>query len=143
MLEQQQVDEWIAFLPKEYQKILAQYGWQALDMILDLEVAATEPYTPQRFIDETQGMADGSKVDYMTLRRLSLFPELIQARCSMVGAWGDATPSRALTQLRALDWSTTTLFQNEPLLLVHFPTEKGSHVRSYAGGDLFSLINGR
>lgn len=36
----------------------------------------------------------------------------------MLGAWGDATPNGGLVQLRALDWDSSTIMQNYPLLLV-------------------------
>lgn len=66
---------------------------------------------------------------YWELRRLGLFTELIKAACSMFGAWGKATQFSSngqLVQLRALDWDTTTLLQNYPLLLVYQPSDPKS-----------------
>jgi hypothetical protein len=36
----------------------------------------TEAYTPKRFFDEIRGIADGSGVDYTTLYRIHMFPEV-------------------------------------------------------------------
>jgi hypothetical protein len=48
------------------------------------------------------------------LKRVSIFPEMIRASCSIMGAWGPAVHSSAnggLLQLRALDWETAGPFQ--------------------------------
>jgi len=53
-----------------------------------------------------QGIADGSggKVDIDLLRRVNMIPEITQAACSVIGAWGPATADNKLYHLRALDW---------------------------------------
>ena len=38
------------------------------------------------------------------LQKLNMLPELIRMTCSMIGAWGTATPDGKLTQLRTLDF---------------------------------------
>lgn len=63
MIVETQLDQWLAFMPGEYRRLFENFGVYALDMVLDLEIAATEAYTPQYFIDEIQGMADGSGVE--------------------------------------------------------------------------------
>eukprot|EP00666_Eupelagonemidae_sp_cell4sb_P006027 gene6027-4196_t len=35
-----------------------------------------------------------------------MLPELIRMSCTMFGAWGSATPTGNLTQLRALDFGS-------------------------------------
>ncbi len=56
------------------------------------------------------GMSDASGIDLMRIIRIHMFPELIQAQCSMFGAWGPAIAQTngSLVQLRALDWITST-----------------------------------
>jgi len=57
-----------------------------------------------------------------------MIPELIQAACTIVGAWGQATGNNVtldgpLIQLRALDWITDGPFQKFPALIVYHPNQ--------------------
>jgi hypothetical protein len=72
-------------------------------------------------------------MDFMRLVRIHMFPELIQAACSMYGAWGPAiaNTNSTLLQLRALDWSTNGPFQQFPAVIVYHPT---------TGGHNFSIV---
>lgn len=61
---------------------------------------------------------------------MALFPELIKASCSIIGAWGGAVASDAegrLLQLRALDWDTDGPFQKDPVVVVYHPEEGQGH----------------
>lgn len=71
----------------------------------------TKPYTPPHFYEELRGISDGAQIDYMELVRVQMLPELIQAACSMYGAWGPAIKNGTLLQLRALDWEVHGPFQ--------------------------------
>ncbi len=71
---------------------------------LELTYWMTKPYTPAHFFEELRGISDGAQIDYMELVRVQMLPELIQAACSMYGAWGPAIKNGTLLQLRALDW---------------------------------------
>jgi len=121
---EQQVEQAIHFLPQFLQDLIAKYGVEAA---LEFTYLMTESYIPQRFLDEMKGFSDGSGIDYMTIVRLHMFPELIKAQCSMVGAWGPASVNGTLYQLRALDWATNGPFQQFPALLVYHPSEAGSN----------------
>jgi len=61
----------------------AEIVWEELEPVafnlLDLNYDVALPYIPQRFIDELQGIHDGSggKVDLELLRRVNMLPELI------------------------------------------------------------------
>ena len=75
---------------------------------LDLTAELTAPYTPKHFFEaraaprvkhasltslqEIQGLADAldGAVSYKTILELQMFPELIKASCTMIGAWGPA-----------------------------------------------------
>lgn len=73
-------------------------------------------------------MAKGGKLSYLNIRRLNMFPELTQAACSIVGAWGVATnPANQLYQLRALDWSSDAPINKYPTIVVYHSTEEGSY----------------
>jgi len=86
---------------------------------------------PSEFL---QGVSDGTggEVEYEEFWRVSLIPELIKAACSITGAWGGATASGDLIQLRALDWSTDGPFQQWPLLATFHPDD-GSFAYSTLG----------
>ena len=108
--------------------------------------------------DEVAGIAHGACVatgcaDEAALRarvmQINLLPELIQMQCSMMGAWGAATPTGHLTQLRTLDFGegalaaqfcrnsarifdappavTTGPFANASVLVVHHPKAAGGN----------------
>lgn len=61
------------------------------------------------------------------VKRFNMFPELIQMACSAFGAWGPATPSGSLLQLRALDLGGGP-FSNYTVLVVH----RNSSMRAFA-----------
>ena len=85
--------------------------------------------------DEVAGIAHGACVatgcaDEAALRarvmQINLLPELIQMQCSMMGAWGAATPTGHLTQLRTLDFGEGP-FANASVLVVHHPKAAGEN----------------
>jgi hypothetical protein len=83
-----------------------------------------------------KGIADASGADYWTLVRLNMLPELIQAACSMYGAWGSALANVTganLVQLRALDWNMDGPFQKYPLVTVYHPSEPNSFNHANVG----------
>eukprot|EP01125_Pyxidicula_operculata_P021953 TRINITY_DN878_c0_g1_i1.p1 TRINITY_DN878_c0_g1~~TRINITY_DN878_c0_g1_i1.p1 ORF type:complete len:425 (+),score=84.40 TRINITY_DN878_c0_g1_i1:435-1709(+) len=132
-----EVEQAIPYLPEFLKEFIAEYG---LEAALDLTYYATRSYTPSYFYDELRGIADGSGYDYNQIVRIHMFPELIQAACSMVGAWGAATSNTkspgSLYQLRALDWTTNGPFQNFPTVLVYHPNDNNGHpfaILTFAG----------
>jgi len=126
-----ELGQFINFLPVWLQEYIEVYGLYAT---LELTYYATEAYTPTYFYDEIKGLSDGSGIDYETLLYIHMFPELIQASCSMVGAWGDAikTTTGSLYQLRALDWQTNGPFQQFPAVVVYHPNS--------GNGNPFALL---
>lgn len=98
---EKQVEAFLTKVPAFLREIIAKEGLHAA---LDLTHALTAKYTPARFEEELKGIADGSGIDIVQLRRLNLLPELTQAHCTVLGAWGDATATKSLYHLRALDW---------------------------------------
>jgi len=96
---------------------------------LDLNWQIASPYIPKRFVDELQGIADGAdgKISHENIIRANMIPELIQAACSIVGAWGPATEGSRLLHLRALDWDAKAPVNQFPSVILYEPTEAGSH----------------
>lgn len=122
------ISEYIPYLPEYWRELIAKYG---LNAGLDLTWEATRLYTPQRFIDEIKGIADGSGIPENQVRRLNMLPELIKAGCSMAGVWGDATVNTkngTLLQLRALDWDEKAPISAYPTLVVYHPNEGNTFV---------------
>jgi len=103
--------------------------------VLDLNWKIALPYIPQRFIDEMQGIADGSegKIDYDILRRINMIPEITQAACTILGAWGEATESNTLLHLRALDWDENAPVSQYPSVIIYEPSEEGSNTFANIG----------
>ena len=108
-----------------------------VDILLDLTINATEPFTPTWFTDELRGIAFGSGVDFQTLYRLNMFPELIRAACTMSGSWGSAVPGAVgIHQLRALDEGTDGPMAKYPLVTVYHPDDTsvpGAHAYANIG----------
>lgn len=115
--------------------IYKKYIEPALYFLLDCNWNLAEPFMPQRYIDELQGIADGAegKVDYMLLRRINLLPELMRATCSILGAWGPATDDEKLYHLRALDWDAEVPVSQYPSIVIYDSVEEGSNVFANIG----------
>jgi len=94
-----------------------------------------KPFVPQRFIDELQGITDGSNgtVTFEMVMRANILPELTQAACSIVGAWGASTKDGRLLHLRALDWEPTAPVNEFPSVILYEPSEEGSHAFTNIG----------
>ncbi|XP_077988523.1 protein dcd1A-like [Glandiceps talaboti] len=107
------------FFQPWFLKDVANFG---LEVALELEIAATKPYTPSYFYDEIKGLADGANVDRKKIERIHMFGELTKGSCSMYGAWGKALPlPGSVMQLRALDWASGGPLQNFPQITVYHP----------------------
>lgn len=72
-------------------------------------------------------MAETSGLSRAEVEHLVVFPDLVKAHCSMIGAWGSATSSEysdSLVQLRALDWATNSPLQQWPLVTVYHTSDR-------------------
>jgi isopenicillin-N N-acyltransferase-like protein len=91
-----------------------------------------------------QGISDGTgnTTAFVDIWRLAMIPEAIKAACSIIGAWGSATQTGGLLQLRALDWGTDGPFQNWPMLSTFHPND-GSFAHSSLGwAGLYGTLTG-
>jgi len=116
------IGQYLQFLPPYLQKLFEELGATA---VLDAIYELVYYYTPSYFWEEIQGISDGSGVDYMTVIRLHMIPEAVQAACTMVGAWGQsiANTTGTLYQLRALDFMPNGPLQLAPAVIVYHPTQ--------------------
>ena len=120
---QEEVDQNLPnYFPKWFADLIADLG---LDLALDFTIDATAYFTGEWFYEEMHGLADGAGLDYDTLLKLHMIAGLTQGKCSMLGAWGDATANGHLIQLRALDWNMDGPFRNFSQVTVYHPQGLG------------------
>ena len=98
----------LTWLPEPVRDWVIEYG---VDTALDMTYNATAANSPPHWVDALAGMAAGSGVDAVALGRVAMIAEWTRASCSIIGAWGPASASGSLVQLRALDWDTDGPFQ--------------------------------
>lgn len=55
-----------------------------------------------------------------------MIPEIIQAHCTVFGAWGPATEDGLLYHLRALDWNPFTPINQFPIIVIYESNEEGA-----------------
>lgn len=104
-------------LPPALLKWLATVG---IDLALDLTATWTRPFTPQYYIDELHGIADGAGVTFNEVYRLFLVPELMKAACTVVGAYGSATTNGKVMHLRGLDFGFFPIRDFPMISVYHF-----------------------
>lgn len=85
-----------------------------LDAALEWVYQSELQYIPSYLIEEMDAIGDGvcaslgAKCNATEVaahvKRVNMFPELIRMACTAMGAWGKATPTGTLIQLRALDF---------------------------------------
>lgn len=131
---QSEADQYVKFLPEFLRKILIDDGVEAA---LEYEVLMTHNYVPSYFNEEIQGLADALGLSFGAVQRFSMFPELIKAACSIVGAWGESSVDGGLYHLRALDWGTTNPFRQFPTFTVYHPNEGNGHPFATLGWNGF------
>ncbi len=116
----------LKYVPGDVAELIAIYG---LEAVLDLQYLLMRPHMSAAFLEEMAGVAEESGLSFAQVAHVTVFPDLVKAHCSMVGAWGAATTaeySGSLLQLRALDWATDSPIQQWPLVTVYHTGAPGS-----------------
>lgn len=88
----------------------------AFNAAMDWVYTKEEKYMPSYLIEEMDAIGEGichtlrhgcnSTEMAAMVRRVNMLPELIRMACTAYGAWGKATPTGKLTQIRALDFGS-------------------------------------
>jgi len=88
----------------------------AFNAAMDWVYTKEEKYMPSYLIEEMDAIGEGichtlrhgcnSTEMSAMVRRVNMLPELIRMACTAYGAWGKATPTGKLTQIRALDFGS-------------------------------------
>jgi hypothetical protein len=126
-------------LPKFLQDAIDKYG---PIIALDITYELTKPYTPAHFEEELQGLADGSGIELMQLKRIQMFPELIKAACTIVGSWSSSSKDGHLHQLRALDFGLlpNPMWKYPMLAIYHQNASEPGQGHSFASLSWFGMI---
>lgn len=72
-------------------KMVGKLGVGVAKKLLSVNYLITKKYTEKKWEEEFKGIADGSGVSVDDIRQINLIPELLQASCSVLGVWGEAT----------------------------------------------------
>jgi hypothetical protein len=121
----------LSWLPEPVRDWVVEYG---VETALDWTANASLPFTPPHWQDALAALAAGSGQSLADVRRVAMIAEWTRAQCSMLGAWGPASASGKLAQLRALDWDTDGPFQRFPVLAVYHPDARaGGHAHATLG----------
>jgi len=119
-LEQQVEQNIDQYIGEDLADFVAEFGIPAA---LDLTYELTRWYSGDYFFEEIEGVANASGISYDLLLQFHMLPELVQAHCSIYGAWGSATPDGSLYQLRALDWDVSGPLQQYPVVTIYHPDQ--------------------
>jgi len=118
------------YIPEFLRKIIEDSGVEAA---LEYEALITRDFVSQSFSEEIQGLADALGLSHSFVLRVAMFPELIKAACSIMGAWGKATTDGGLLHLRALDWGTENPFRRFAVVHVYHPNAGNGHAFAQLG----------
>jgi len=108
-------------LPDDFIEDVVQGG---LDWAMDRTINITEPYTPDYFNQEIEGLARATGMSAHKLKQVHMFGEITKGACSMFGIWNEALASgEGLLQGRTLDWDMNGPFRDYPHITVYHPAE--------------------
>ena len=81
---------------------------------LDKAWKSMEPFMGSQFVEEMQGLAQGSGLPLELLKRVHMIPAISEYSCSGVAIWGKATRNGHLYQIRNLDYTTRGILLTPP-----------------------------
>lgn len=112
----------VPWLPATIIDAIVEWG---APLLLQMNFNTTRPFTPQRYLDEMQGIADGAGVSVEGIQNVNAFPELTKAACTIVGATKAATPTGSIMHLRGLDFSVNCPIKNYAQVTVYHESNGG------------------
>lgn len=100
--------------------------------IIDEAIERTRPFTPERFYEEIDAMADAVGLEERDVRRLNNFPELFH--CSGVAVRGKASKDGRVLHVRVLDYMRDIGLQQNSTIIVYLPADRNAWLSvSYSG----------
>lgn len=122
------------------------HGWP-YDDILDVWYQMDDNM-PQKYIDEMQGMADGSGWSFEDIAVLNTIPAIFNLKgksCCEVSLWGPVTKNGDLYHIRGWDWrldlkdpETGTPFHETQFIVVRDPVNDFASMDPSFAGSIFS-----
>lgn len=101
-----------------------------------------QPFIPEHFLQEIQGIAEGSGLSENDVLHANLIGEATEFHCSLYGAWGKATRADGhLYQLRCLDYATEANIQQFPVMVIYVP-ENGQVFANLTWAGVVGCISG-
>jgi len=98
----------------------------------DEAIRRTRPFTPERFYDEIDALADATGIETTDVRRLNNFPELFH--CSGAAMRGDATTDGQVLHVRVLDYMRDIGIQEDAVTILYQPKDRFAWISvAYAG----------
>lgn len=124
-----------AFAPRFLEMAQKEEGDKLSNAKLDDAWKTMEPFMGSQYVEEMQGLAEGSGLPLETLKRVHMIPAISEYACSGVAIWGKATRTGHLYQIRNLDYTTSAHLQDFPCVVIYIPKDGIAHVNpSFAGG---------
>lgn len=105
---------------------------------LDSAWKRATPFVPARYLEELQGVAEGSGVPLRELVRLHAVPDRTYS-CATFAAWGQATHDGRLIHMRNLDWNIKAGVQRYPVVFVMRPDGQRAFVSIAWAGFIGAL----
>jgi hypothetical protein len=106
-------------LPKFRMFTRWQVNWKLDSIWNDLQ-----SHVPREYLEEMQGLSDGSGVSLADIHRAHAIPDAFPTQCSVGAFWGSATVGGRFYQIRNLDWSRSLGVHRYPCIFVVSPQGK-------------------
>ncbi len=98
----------------------------------DEAIERTRPFTPDRFYEEIDALANAAGLDFKEVRRLNNFMELFH--CSGAAMKGDATVGGQVLHIRVLDYMRDAGLQEDAVTILYQPKDRFAWISvAYAG----------
>jgi hypothetical protein len=115
------LDKAVPWLPSWISDLVIKYG---APVVLDIMYDLTEKYIPADYLQEWAGMAAGANCSVKRIQRVSLFPQLSKAACTLFLSNKNATKNGTGYHLRALDFDPTSYVSDfSTLFIYHYKTK--------------------
>lgn len=122
-IESQPIEVLEKYTPAWFAEMVVNDG---LDAALDFTYELQKDFSPEYVFEEMEGIANGSGMPYLLIRRIMMLPDLTKGACSSVGLWGEATQTGNTLQMRALDWDMDGPFRDYSLVYVNHGNPQNS-----------------
>jgi isopenicillin-N N-acyltransferase like protein len=122
------------FAPRFLEMAQLEDGAKLSSANLDKAWESMEPFMGPQYVEEMEGLAEGSGLPLQLLKRVHMIPAISEYSCSGVAIWGKATRNGHLYQIRNLDYTTSAHLQDFRCVVVYIPKDGIPHINpSFAG----------